>query len=160
MVRSLPSIAEDKCEAAGLAAVEHHFDNHKHCGAWCQWKKMSAEEMKAKELHYRCKKKDASLHEQLNEIMACFLTFERLKELAHGMDTNANESINDTIAHFAPKNRVFCTARSLQNQVAFAVGITSLAFNLFFQRPFTMLGIDVPTNVLHCLQVKCNNRSK
>ena len=67
---------------------------------------MTAQQLQQSERLYRCKTKDKDLYERLAKIIARFITFDRLKEGAHGMDTNVNESLNNTISYFAPKNRV------------------------------------------------------
>jgi hypothetical protein len=83
-----------------------------------------------------------------------------LKEVAHGMDTNVNESINNTVSYFAPKNRVYCKTRSLQNRVAFAVGIISLGFQQYFIRLFKAIGVQVTLPIRHFLELKENNQNK
>ena len=76
------------------------------------------------------------------------------------MDTNANESINNTISYFAPKNRVYCATRLLQNQIAIAIGILSLGFLPYFCRLFKALGIAMTPNTLHFLEVRDGTRMK
>jgi hypothetical protein len=65
-----------------------------------------------------------------------------------------NESINNTISYFAPKNRVYCSIRSLQNRVAIAVSVLSLGFVEYFQRLFKALGIHMTPNIVHFLKLK------
>jgi hypothetical protein len=40
---------------AVIAVIEHHFDNHKQCGNWCQAKKGMQEEVRDNRLHFLCK---------------------------------------------------------------------------------------------------------
>jgi hypothetical protein len=159
MVKTLSKRDESEYESAGRAVIEHHFDNHEHCGAWCRRKWMTKQQREASERFYRCKVKDAKLYSILNEIVSKYITTARLKEIAHGMDTNMNESLNNMISYFAPKNRVYCKSRSLHNRVAFAVGIVSLGFKPFFVRLFKALGIAATPNMLHYLEVKERNRN-
>ena len=55
-------------QEAMKAVVEHHFNNHEFCSAWCPAKKWAGEEKVRKELRYRCKIKDRELYEQFTEI--------------------------------------------------------------------------------------------
>jgi hypothetical protein len=90
----------------------------------------------------------------LTQIVSRFIEEDRLEELNHGMDTNPNESFNNVISYFAPKNRVFCTTRSLETRVALAVGVVSVGFNVFYRRIFKALGITMTTPVVHWLEQK------
>ena len=38
MVRTLYDAPQHEYEDRGNAVLEHHFDNHQHCGAWCRRK--------------------------------------------------------------------------------------------------------------------------
>jgi hypothetical protein len=151
--RALPKMKETDYCAAATAVLEHHFDNHQHCGDWCKRRLLSAEAKNSKRF-YRCKKKDAMLYKHLSDIVAKYTTstLETLKEIAHGVDTNANESINNTISYFAPKNRVYCATVLLHNRVAMATGIISLGFHDYFQRLLKTLGITITDNVTHDLK--------
>jgi hypothetical protein len=44
------------------AALEHMFNNHKHCGAWCNYLPKTDAEKKECEWRYRSKEKDAKLY--------------------------------------------------------------------------------------------------
>ena len=74
------------------AVIEHHFDNHEHCGDWCHCRNQLEEERKKK--FYQCKEKDTALYEKLKQALARFLTIEALQEVAHNLDTCMNESMN------------------------------------------------------------------
>ena len=160
MARNLSRMSEDLYCHAARAVLEHHFDNHEYCGDWCKRKRLSAEAAAASQRYYRCKTKDKALYDALLPILNKYISFERLKEIAHGMDTNANESINNTISYFAPKNRVYCATRSLQTRIGMAIGIVSLGFQPYFVRLFKELGIAMPPNVLHYLEVRDSYRTK
>jgi len=83
------------------AVIEHHFDNDEHCGGWCRRRDQTEEERKK---HYccRCKDEDSALCKKLEQLTGRFITIEALKELAHSLDTNTNESFNQTISWMAP----------------------------------------------------------
>jgi hypothetical protein len=68
--------------------------------------------------YFRWKTKDAKLYVKLQEILERFITPERLKEVAHGMDTQCNESFNNMFSWLAPKNKVYCGTQSLRNRLS------------------------------------------
>jgi len=72
---------------SSMAIIEHHFDNHEHCGGWCRRQDQTDKE--GKKHYYRCKDKDSALYEKLQQLIGRFIVIEALKELAHSLDTNA-----------------------------------------------------------------------
>jgi hypothetical protein len=92
--------------------------------------------------------------------MERFCTHDRLKEMAHTLDTNMNKAFNQICTWFAPKNKVFAGSGSLHNHIAFAVGINSLGVEVFFKRLLKKLGIAISDNVAYYLQLKEKNRVK
>jgi hypothetical protein len=66
------------------------------------------------------------LFEKLQPIVEHFVTVERLTEVAHGMDTQVNESFNNTFSWLAPKNKVYCGSQSLRNRLCIGMGINAL----------------------------------
>ena len=115
MIRALPKQAKEKHVDNAKAVLKHHFDNHEWCGDWCVKKNQSTQEQRRSKQYYRSKEKDPLLCEKVYEIVSRFITEEALAEVSHGMDTQMNESLNNTISWFAPKNKVFCSSGSLQN---------------------------------------------
>jgi hypothetical protein len=148
MIRLLKRLDEDKYLDAGKAVLEHHFDNHQYCGGWCPRKRLTKEQLDATERYYRCKTRDAKLYIALSNIISRFITIERLREVAHSMDTQCNESINNTISWLAPKNKCYGGSQSLRNRISIVVGIVSLGLNKYFTRLFHSLGITMMPNIL------------
>jgi hypothetical protein len=160
MIRNLKNLNEDQYLDAGKAVLEHHFDNHQYCGIWCPRKRMTNGQLHASDRYYRCKTKDAKLYAKLQDMIGRFTTMARLRECAHCMDTQVNESLNNTIAWLAPKNKCYGGSQSLRNRISMAVGISTLGFDKFFVRMFYALGIAMTPNIQHFLQVKEQKRSK
>jgi hypothetical protein len=104
--------------------------------------------------------KDAVLYGKLQEIVSQFVTFECLQEVAHGMDTQVNESFNNTFAWLAPKNKVYCGSQSLQNRLLIGVGINALGTKDYFERLFKKLGIIMTPNIQHYLSLNKNKRNR
>jgi hypothetical protein len=145
---------ESQYEGAGIAVLEHHFDCHDHCGAWCPRKRLREAQRLASERFYRCKIKDAALYDTLYKKLSRFISLDKLKEVAHGMDTQVNEGFNNTVSWFAPKNKVYCGSPSLSNRIGMALGINMLGLHKYFMLLFKTLGIVMTDNVTYFLQAK------
>jgi hypothetical protein len=160
MIRSLKRLSEDKFVDAAKAVVEHHYGNHEYCGAWCPWKHLTEHQKQLSERYYRSKVHDAKLYAVIQQIVARFVTLPKLKEVAHVMDTQVNESMNNTISWLAPKNKCYGGSQSLSNQISIAVGITSLGIHKYFTRIFHSLGITMTPNIEHFLGIRERTRQK
>ena len=160
MIRALPQMDESQYENAGKAVLEHHFDNHEYCGLWCRRKTQTAQQRSEKKRYYRSKDDDKKLYEKLKETISRFVTLDRLRDVAHGLDTQVNESFNNTASWFAPKNKVYCGSRSLWNRLAMAVGINSVGFVVYFTRLYRKLGVAMEPSVLYFLRQKDEIRYK
>lgn len=104
--------------------------------------------------------KDAVLYSKLQDIVGRFITLDRLQEVAHGLDTQVNESFNNTFSWLAPKNKVYCGSQSLHNRLSIGLGINALGTQEYFGRLFKTLGIIMTPNILHFLAVKENKRMR
>jgi hypothetical protein len=158
MARTLQHRDESEFVDAAKAVLEHHFDSHEYCGDWCRRKDESEAQRNASIKYYRCKVKDAKLYALLDSTLERFITLPKLKEMAHGLDTNMNEAFNQICTWFSPKNKVFAGSGSLTNRISFAVGINSVGFDAFFQRLFMRMGMTMTPNVAHYLKVKEKKR--
>jgi hypothetical protein len=134
MIWSIKKKPELEYISSGMVMLEHHFNNHVHCGPWCPRKCQTLSQQNASKCqtlsqqnasgrYCRCKEKDAKLYSILKEKVNRFITLDQLREVAHGMDIQPNESFNDTISWFAPKNKAYCGSGSLTNHVSLAIGI-------------------------------------
>ena len=94
MARTLKDRPECEFESAAKAVLDHHFDIHDNCGSWCKRKNESAEQRIRSKKYYRCVNRDAKLYSVLSKKIERFITIDKLKEMAHGLDTNMNESFN------------------------------------------------------------------
>jgi hypothetical protein len=93
-------------------------------------------------------------------LLSRFITMEKLREVCHVMDTQVNDSMNNTISWLAPKNKCYGGSQSLQNRIAIANGINSLGLHKYYTRIFHALGIRMTPNIVHFLTVKERNRKK
>ena len=161
MIRTLKNkTTDDEMMDAAQAVLEHHFDNHKHCGSFCR-RKMEQEKGNLDEGKcYRDKEKDSLLYNKLKSTLARFITLDALKEVAHSLDTCANESFNNTMAWVAPKNKVYAGSNSLSNRMSIAIGIKTLGIEMYYRGLFERLGIKLTNDTLHYLAVKSKVRQK
>ena len=97
MARTLKDLEPTQYVAAAEAVLKHHFDDHDRCGGWCRRKDETLEQREISKLYYRSMEKDKPLHDLLEEKLSRYITHERLVDIAHGMDTNRNESFNNTV---------------------------------------------------------------
>jgi len=151
MVRTLPQQTKDNYETCGKAVLDHHFDDHAYCGDWRSRKHLSTEEKADSTKCYRNKERDAKSYEELHDCIARFVTKEALCEVAHGMNTQCNESFNNVVAWIAPKNKVYSKSNSLKHRIAFALGVNALGVLAFYLQLFVLLGIHMTPSVLHYL---------
>jgi hypothetical protein len=160
MVQSLNlTMPDDELSAAGKAVIEHHFDNHEYCSTrWCRRKHQTDEQRVASGRYYRCKTKDALLYEALDKLLSRFLTLDNLREVAHGLDTQMNESFNNAASWLAPKNKVYCASGSLTNRISIALGVNAFGTEVYFTRLYKTFGITMTPNIIHCLRVKGDQR--
>jgi len=145
---------------SGQAVLEHHFDNHECCGDWCIRKDQTDEEKKEKKKFYRCKVEDIDLYDYLKNVLARFTTLQALKEMSHGYDTLVNESLNNSIAWLAPKNKVHASTASLATRIGIALCINTLGTMAFYSRIFQMLGITMNDDVRYYIQQINDARDK
>ena len=161
MFGSLVGKTDDEMIESSKAVIEHHFDNHEHCGAWCH-RKATIENGAAdtKKKYYRCKDKDAKLYKALWERIERFITLEALQEVSHGMNTLMNESFNNTVSWVAPKNKVYSLSDSLQNRMALALGINGLGMLAYCSELLHRLGIEITSDVKYWLTQQSTARDK
>ena len=161
MMRGLHQLpSTDDFEDAGKAVLEHHFDCHDYCrSSFCKRMSMTQEERDADtDKIYRCKTKDSKLYSFLKDLLERFVSKDKLLEVGHGMDTQVNESLNNSIAWLAPKNKTYAGSQSLTNRVCIAIGIQSLGSLHYFTRLLEDLGIDITPDVKHYLTLHAETR--
>ena len=127
-------------EFLSRSPILHHFNDHSTCGLWCQHKDKSEEEL-LKLTKYRCKVENEKLYLQCEEIMACFLTKERLRECHHQMSSQKNKAMNKSIMRYAPKDKMYCRTMGLTSRINIAIGVDSVGHAEYYQRLFQVMGI-------------------
>jgi hypothetical protein len=148
MVKQLKSVPEDQWMGRAKAVLEHHFENHEWCDAsWCPRKSKSSSEL-AKERtqcgkYYRCKERDKEEYDLLKSILDKYISLEKLREVAHGFSTQMNESMNNTIAWMAQKNKTLSGSVALSVRIHLAVGITLVGYEVYIAELLNRMGIEL-----------------
>jgi hypothetical protein len=96
-------------EKAGEASFEHHWNNHLHCGDWCQAKTWTEQEKVEKKCKYRDKETNEKEYLQQLEVKKKYLSTERLSRCYHEFCNNKTEQLHGFVVNvFLPKCRYFC----------------------------------------------------
>jgi hypothetical protein len=149
MVKQLKNAPEDQLEGRAKAVLEHHFEHHEHCdSSWCHRKNMSAGELAndrgKKGKYYCCKERDSREYELLKSIVDKYTSIERLCEVAHGHSTQMNESMNNTIAWLAQKNKTLSgSVAPLSLRIHLAVGINLVGYEPYLAELLNQMGITL-----------------
>ena len=140
----------ENMETRAKAVLYHMFDEHMFCDSiWC--KPLALEEKctttfdedflsdddsllefseneidEEKVSYYRSMTEHKSLFDLMWSKYAPYITPERLLECLHPFDTQLNESLNNVVARYAPKNRTYGTTMSLSNRISIVVGIHNM----------------------------------
>lgn len=72
MARTLRNLEDESLFVnAARAVLEHHFDCHDYCGAWCRRKNESTEQKKVSRKYYRSKEQSEHLYMVLSDKILC-----------------------------------------------------------------------------------------
>jgi hypothetical protein len=128
---------------AVLACLEHHFDNHIHCGTWCTAKGAEGEAKEQHSLRFRSKTKHSEMYAKFSEFHEQFMEEDKLVQLFHAWDTNGVESFNKRLTKFLPKDRTYCFSIENKVRIHVAVGLQSVGYRKFYERVLERTGIAV-----------------
>jgi hypothetical protein len=157
MVKQLKECPQEEWVERGQAVLEHHFENHVHCdSSWCHRKQRSSADLetdrKKTGKYYRCKERDKNEYQLLKAVIDKYITMERLKEVAHGFSTQMNESMNNSIAWLAQKNKTLSGTCSLAVRIHLAVGITLVGYEQYIAQLCERMGIELTNGTAHHLR--------
>jgi hypothetical protein len=126
------------------AALEHMFNNHEHCGAWCNYLLAKTDaEKKECDWRYISKEKDVKLYQQVLAIHDKFTAEPSLIELLHEHDTQKNESMNNFIRGWVPKDSHYARTKNWEGRVMIAVGVDSIGYEDHYRRASWRLGLSL-----------------
>jgi hypothetical protein len=132
----------DQMRKAMTAVLEHHFNDHMYCGAWCPALFWKDDEKVRKALKYRCKTKHSKLYEQSKTHHDKFVTGIWMKDLMHKYDSNKPKSFNGFLTKFLPKHKFFAMTIINQGRTYLAITINSVEYVTAYKTMFTLLGIE------------------
>ena len=76
-----------------------------------------------------------------------YITPDMMKQLNHPHSTNPNESMNTSVAAFAPKGKTYSLTASLDTRVAIAGAIQVVGYFNFWKQVFDEFGITMDVNL-------------
>ena len=94
----------------------------------------------------------------MSEIYSDFLAEDNLEQCRHGFTTQANESFNNAIASYAPKNRVYGTSMSLTNRISIAIGVKNMGSKKYWDQVYRKMNVKIPSR-LSAFLLYTDNRS-
>ena len=132
---------------ASEASFEHHWNNHVHCGDWCQALTWTEEDKIKKRGTFRDKGTHEKEYQQQLVIKEKYLSTDRMQHLFHEFCNNKTEQIHGLVVNvFLPKNSFFCTTIAGRARTFLAVSIDSLGYAEYYDRLYPETGITM-TNV-------------
>ena len=84
----------EKIEKAGEASFEHHWNNHEHCGNWCQAKAWTEKEKVEKKGKFRDKEGNPKEYLQQKEVKDKYLSRDRMRRCYHQYSNNKTEQLH------------------------------------------------------------------
>jgi hypothetical protein len=108
----------EKFQAAREASLEHHWNNHEHCGDWCQAISWTEEEEVKNKGKFRDKvKKEREYHQQL-KVKKKYLSPVRMRRCYHAFCNNKTEQLHRFVVVnvFLPKRRATSATPSAEER--------------------------------------------
>ncbi len=129
-------------ETAGEASFEHHWNNHEHCGEWCQAKSWTEEEKVEKKGKFRDKIKNRKEYEQQMQVKKKYLSTPRLRRCYHEFCNNKTEQLHGLVVNvFLPKRSYFCRTICGRARTYLAMSVDSLGYEGYYRKLYEELGI-------------------
>jgi hypothetical protein len=131
-------------QKAGEASFEHHWNNHEHCGSWCQAKSWTEEEKVKGKRKYRDKETHEREYKQQLQVKEKYLSPERLSKCFHEFCNNKTEQIHGLVVNvLLPKRAFLCGTICGRSCTYMAVGIDSSGYKAYFKELYDDLGIEM-----------------
>jgi hypothetical protein len=149
------------------AVYLHHFNDHSACvaheeGGFCRYKNHPDKIAEAKQSgQLRDKALRAEMLKEVKAASARFGTDIMLKQMHHPFSSQKNESLNQQVARFAPKDKHFGSSLQLEDRVALVVIIDSIGKAIGIQAVLTQLGCPIsPVTQEFLRKEDCNRRKR
>jgi hypothetical protein len=133
----------DEFRVAVMAVLEHHFDVHEFCGAWCPVRTEGSEgDVSKGGLRFRCKTRNKDMHLFMKKNHEEFMEDAKLRQLFHQRDTQKVEGFNKLLTKFLHKDKTHCQTIENAARCHLAVGIQSVGCTEFYRRIFELTGVE------------------
>jgi hypothetical protein len=133
-----------KFETADEASFEHGWDNHEHCGKWCQAKTRTEEEKIQKKGKFRDKIKNKKEYQQQMKVKKKYLSTIRLRRCYHQFCNNKTEKLHRLVVNdFLPKRSYFCCTICGRARTYLAMSVDTLGIEEYYQELYEELGISM-----------------
>jgi hypothetical protein len=138
----------EKFQAAGEASFEHHWNNHEHCGDWCQAISWTEEEKVKNKGKFRDKVKyEREYHQQL-KVKKKYLSPVRMRRCYHEFCNNKTEQLHGFVVNvFLPKRSYFCRTICGRARTYLAMSIDSLGFEEYYKQLYLTLGMTMSSAI-------------
>ena len=97
--------------------------------------------------YYRCRIAHADLYNEIKTIYQKYITKEMLEMLNHPYDTQKNESMNASVAAYAPKNKTYGFTDSINARVAIAAAVQIVGYVVLWTKIFQAFGLTLDHNL-------------
>jgi hypothetical protein len=136
----------EKFMLAGEASFEHHWNNHVHCGEWCQAIAWTDEEKEEKKGKFRDKERNSKEYKQQLLVKEKYLCSTRMRSVYHKFCNNKTEQIHSFVVNvFLPKKTYFSGTICGRARTYLAVSIDSLGFEEYYNRLYPDIGVTMST---------------
>ena len=128
------------------ASIEHVYNKHDNCDShWCKYhnNQLLTEtegKKKFKDVRFPSYKTIRAEHNKLT-------TKEKLAQIHHRFNSQKNESMNRSVAKFAPKNITYSKTMALKGRVAFVVAVEAIGYEKTVERLFNLLQMEFPYSI-------------
>ena len=150
---------------ASKAPLQHLCNNHDYCNSeWCGQKKafekgkVFRNDNVSKTYLDLNNNVDRQVYDDILHITKQFSTDKMLLESLHQGNTQANESLNNSLSYFAPKNINYARSSSFINRVSVNGGIQIYGYLLFFSNVFDELGVNFSNSI--CIYLSKKDKKK
>jgi hypothetical protein len=144
-----PSLGKEDCtfkkfKTAGEASFEHHWNNHKHCGEWCQAKTWTEEEKIQNKGKFRDKIKNKKEYEQQMKVKKKYLSTIRLRWCYHQFCNHKMEQLHRLVVNvFLPKRSYFYRTICGRARTYLAMSVDTLGFEEYYKELYKELEISM-----------------
>ena len=155
----------DAFQEAAKGPLEHLFNNHLDCGAWCG-AKLAKDQGKQylNPLGYLSKEENKATYEQMKSITEKYGSAFYLEQSMHTFTTQTNEALNQSQSCLTPKNKVFHSSKAFYYRHAIMVGMHNWGIKKYWQEVFNTIGVQYTTQLVNHLdrvtKVKQKNKER